>query len=445
IRFNVPDAPAPITVTLFTEAFEKAGDSPDAVAEFYVIDQLGNRAQSPEQTLDIHLSRPLELPAPTVRGQTGNNFSPTQPEIRVLVPKGSLLPGDKLTVHWQGASAVADGSYTSPQRLVSAGLEIAVPRSVLAYSLGKFVTVTYIIERNGVSTTSLPLTLNILKLPDSALIPPKILEANASNVLDVVALGSKAAIVHALLWTLIEAGQQVWMSLEGKKADGTAHNLTVWNGSDSKVNATWVNQGFWPYTLANSYLKQLGDRSTLTIKFKASLDKSNNAATATVFPDRFYTIRAEVDTWKDSVTDFANGTTGNWTIGPAGRYGRVTGGLFQNDTAIGVSGFAGVVFSQNFLFSAGRTYSFSISVRNNGPVAHLLPSFSVTLGSGQIILPAASVPKSGEWIQRVASFTVAQTGNQTISIMSHQDRGSGSGTDGGNDYQIDNITVTRRP
>jgi hypothetical protein len=288
---EVTSPPTPVTVTLFTADFQKIGDGKIEL-DFVVTDQLGNSSTSTVKTLDVHLSRPLELPAPTVRGQTGNNFSPTQPEIRVLVPQGSLLPDDKLTVQWTGATAVPAGSYTSPQRLVSAGLEIAVPRSVLAYSLGKPVTVTYTIERNGVSTTSLPLTLNIQTLPASALITPKIIDADANNVLDVIALGTKNPTIHGLLWTLIDVGQHVWMSLEGKKADGSPHNLTVWSGGASYANATWVSQGFWPRTFANSYVKELGNDSTLTIKFKASLDKSNNAATATVFPDRTYTIRA---------------------------------------------------------------------------------------------------------------------------------------------------------
>jgi hypothetical protein len=134
--------------------------------------------------------------------------------------------------------------------------------------------------------------LNILTLPATALIAPKIVEADANNFLDVMALGSNNATIHALLHTLIEAGQPCWLSLEGKKADGTAHNLTRWNGLPSQVNATWISQGFWPNALANSYLKQLGHGTTLTIKFKVSLDKSNNLATATVFPDRTYTIKA---------------------------------------------------------------------------------------------------------------------------------------------------------
>jgi len=289
-RFNVPDAPAPITLTLFTADFEKAGDGPDAVAEFYVIDQLGNRARSSEQIIDIHLSR-LDLRAPTVIGQSGNNFSPTQPQIRVMIPTG-LLPSDLVFVNWTGSTAAADGSYTSPQRLVSAGLEFAVPRSVLAFSLNSPITVIYTVTRNGVSTTSPPLKLNILPLPASALIPPKIIDADANNVLDVNALGTKDATIHGLLWTLIEAGQQVWLWLEGKKADGSAHNLTVWNGGGNYVNATWLNQGFWPRTFANSFLKQLGHNTPLTLHFLVALDKSNIKDNAVVFPLRTYTIRS---------------------------------------------------------------------------------------------------------------------------------------------------------
>lgn len=291
VRFDVPDAPAAINQTLFTDTFQRAGDNPSAVLEFRVFDQLGNVVKSGEKRLDIHLGR-VTLLAPTVQGMNGNQFSPTIPEVRVLVPQGSLLPGDMLKVKWTGATAVAAGSYTSPPRLVSAGLEIAVPRSVLAYSLGQQVTVTYFIERDGNTTESPPLLLNILPLPATALIAPKIVEADANNYLDVLALGTKNATIHGLLHTLIEAGQQCWMRLEGKKADGSVHNLTVWSGSSSQVNATWINQGYWPKALTNSYLKDLGHNTPLTIKYKVALDKSNVEANAVVFPDRVYTIKA---------------------------------------------------------------------------------------------------------------------------------------------------------
>ncbi|WP_025110582.1 Ig-like domain-containing protein [Pseudomonas sp. H1h] len=287
---EVTDPPTPLTITLFTADFLKVGDG-KIVVDFVVTDQLGNSATSGTKTLDVHVAH-IDLQPPTVIGQTGNNFSPTQTQIRVLVPTGPLLPTDQFTVTWTGATSTAAGSYTSPPQSVSAGLEIAVPRSVLAYSLGKIITVTYTLIRNGVPSTSLALLLNILVLPAAALITPKIIDADTSNVLDLIALGSKDGTIHGLLWTLIEVGQQVWLTLEGKKADGSPHTLNVWNGGASKVNTAWVNQGFWPKTVANSYLNQLGDGSTLTIKFKAALDQSNIEANAVVFPDRTYTIRS---------------------------------------------------------------------------------------------------------------------------------------------------------
>ncbi|MFJ2539134.1 hypothetical protein [Pseudomonas sp. NPDC087614] len=227
----LPPVPQSVVIPIPKEKLEQGGDDSDFEFKFRVVDYLTNPSGPPTWsdvvTVDVHLNR-LTLPAPTVKGQTGNNFSPTQPEVRVLVPQGSLLPDDKLNVIWQGAAETpAAGTYTSPQRLVSAGLEIAVPRSVLAYSLGKPVTVIYVIEHNGASSNSLPLSLNILTLPATALIPPKIVEADANNVLDVNALGSKNATLHGLLHTdrggptgLDEPGRS-----EGRRQPSQPHNL----------------------------------------------------------------------------------------------------------------------------------------------------------------------------------------------------------------------------
>ncbi|MFM9384705.1 Ig-like domain-containing protein [Pseudomonas sp. UV AK001] len=280
----------PITYTLTTLDLQQIGDGTHTVSAT-IKDQLSNFRVSPDTTIVI-TANSLVLPPPSVTGQTGNNFNPTLQNVEVVVPAGALLPSDKVHVEWEGAISAPGASFKSAQRLVSAGLKFPVPRSVLAYSLGKAVKVTYVIERNGVSTPSQVLPLNILPLPATALIPPKILEADANNVLDVIALGTKNATIHALLWTLIADGMPCWLSLEGKKADGTAHNLALWNGLPARVNPTWVSQGFWPAALVNSYLKQLGDGTSLRIKFAVSMDMSNDRATAVEFPDRVYTIKA---------------------------------------------------------------------------------------------------------------------------------------------------------
>ncbi|WP_248738968.1 hypothetical protein [Pseudomonas sp. MWU12-2029] len=290
ITFTNPDPTKPITHTLTAAELQQIGDGTHQVSAT-VVDQLSNRNVSPTSSIII-TANTLVLPPPSVTGQTGNNFNPTLQNVEVVVPAGALLPGDKVHVEWEGAISAPGASFKSAQRLVSAGLKFPVPRSVLAYSLGKAVKVTYVIERNGVSTPSQVLPLNILPLPATALIPPKILEADANNVLDVIALGTKNATIHALLWTLIADGMPCWLSLEGKKADGTAHNLALWNGLPARVNPTWVSQGFWPAALVNSYLTQLGDGTSLRIKFAVSMDMSNVRATAVEFPDRVYTIKA---------------------------------------------------------------------------------------------------------------------------------------------------------
>lgn len=57
VEFDAPHAPAPITTMLFTDTFEQAGDHPNSIVEFQVLDQLGNVVASSQQHLDIHLNR----------------------------------------------------------------------------------------------------------------------------------------------------------------------------------------------------------------------------------------------------------------------------------------------------------------------------------------------------------------------------------------------------
>lgn len=408
VRFDVPEAPAPINLTLFTDTFQRAGDNPNAVAEFKVFDQLGNAVMSGEKRVDIHLGR-LSLLAPTVRGMNGNQFSPTTPEIRVLVPQGSLLPTDTLWVNWQGATAVPDGSYPSPPRLVSAGLEIAVPRSVLAYSLSQRVSVSYFIERDGKAVESAVLLLDILPLPATALNSPKIVEADANNFLDITALGTKNATIHALLHTLIEAEQPCWLRLEGKKADGTAHDLTLWAGLPARVNSTWINQGFWPQTLANSYFVQLGHGTTLTLKYLVALDKSNIETNAVKFPDRVYTIKSVelVVPTLDRVLD-SNGEEvleGGWTV----------------STSLTLSGTASKGLDIEVFDDDG-----SSTVAKGRATADPLTGIwtrEVTVAEGKHRIFARSLYHSGEVDSGARSFTVTADVAPTIDSITATDNG----------------------
>lgn len=282
-----------VSMTLYTADFEKTGDGKLTVY-FRVTDQLGNFEISDSTALDIHLAVPFEPPAPTVRGQTGNTFKPTLPEIMVLIPGASLLPDDKLSVQWTGATAAAGGSYTSPLQLVSEGLQITVPLSVLAFSLGKTVTVTYTVIRNAVPRISLPLLLNIEALPDSSLILPVILDADnngAGPQFDVSKLTANAT-YRMGVWPLIATGQYVWLRLKGTNADGSDYNLQIHTAPGSMVSDKWLDQGYYERSIAFAGLRNLKDGSTLRMEFKAALGKSTNESEAVPFPVRTYTIRA---------------------------------------------------------------------------------------------------------------------------------------------------------
>jgi YVTN family beta-propeller protein len=79
VEFDVPDAPAPITKTLFTDIFEQAGDHPNSIVEFQLFDQLGNVVFSSQQYLDIHLKRETAGPVgevPLGMPQRGIAISP---------------------------------------------------------------------------------------------------------------------------------------------------------------------------------------------------------------------------------------------------------------------------------------------------------------------------------------------------------------------------------
>ncbi|QAY92945.1 hypothetical protein [Pseudomonas sp. ACM7] len=107
-----------------------------------------------------------------------------------------------LSVTWTGAAGTpVDGSHTITAAPISSiGLEIPVPVSVIAFNLGKPVTISYTVTRNGQSQPSQPFSLNVQSIPnqDGALPTPAI-DGAVGNVLDVnslVGIGSCSNVWH---------------------------------------------------------------------------------------------------------------------------------------------------------------------------------------------------------------------------------------------------------
>ncbi|TFB35507.1 hypothetical protein E3W21_25325, partial [Pseudomonas sp. F01002] len=187
---------------------------------------------------------------------------------------------------------------------------------------------------------------------------------------------------------------------------GTTTATTVYVGGNASINTTVeVRDNGSPKQ--NASVNSIGGWGEISLSVGVgfhSITARGLYGNNPVSPARTFTV--VVDTWRDSITDFSNGTAGNWQIGPAGFQGRITGGVFHNDTTAH-TGHAGVLFSQTFNFMAGRTYSFSYSVRNFSPLVNNIPPiFSVSTASNQQILPVYSVPRTGQWYQQSANFSV---------------------------------------
>ncbi|MDR6609603.1 hypothetical protein [Pseudomonas synxantha] len=147
--------------------------------------------------------------------------------------------------------------------------------------------------------------------------------------------------------------------------------------------------------------------------------------------------------WSDSITDFNDGSLGSWNQGITAKGAEIINGVFRNETKR-LTGNAGIVLFKYFRFEKDRTYLFSYRVRNfSGEAANRPPRLSVSSG-GSTILPEYSIPRDGEWHYMQREFSVPTTHDSIqININSHENRGGGSGSDGGNDYEIDDIVVLK--
>ncbi|KIH82329.1 hypothetical protein [Pseudomonas batumici] len=266
-----------------------------------------------------------KLPALTIDEAPDDRLDPMAAvaTLTAVVPHyNGMLSTDEISVTWTGAAgSPAEGSHTtSPIEVGTIGEKtIPLPVSVIAFSLGKPVTVSYTVIRDGSSLpASDPLTLPVGVLPQSALEPsrPRILEAAQEGngaELDVGTLTGNGTL-RINSWPLIAAGQYVWLRLKGFKPDNLAYDVTLWE-PPNKVSSDWVSAGFATNVAQNAYLRALKDGSTLTVEFKASFNQSTEESQATPFPPRTYTIRAVLDLRAPSIKQ-ATGTAPTQQLNP---------------------------------------------------------------------------------------------------------------------------------
>jgi hypothetical protein len=237
---------------------------------------------------------PLQPSLKEAAGSNSLNPFAAKDTLTVVVPHYTgMASTDQISVTWTGAAGTpAGGSHTSTA--VEVGTvgekEIPIPNTVVAFNLGKAVTVFYTVIRNGTPTKSEEFILNVQTIPnEDSRLPNPIINANTTSELDVTTLPANAQ-TRIAAWTLIKQGQKLWMRyfVEGNPTPIS----TTYNGDSVPAGAE--SSGMYPNTPVNE-LKALANGARLRIEFKVGFDGSTDESKAVVFPTRIYTVKALVE------------------------------------------------------------------------------------------------------------------------------------------------------
>ena len=278
---------------------------------------------SPSEVFRINIGAAMNLTAASVKEATGaapnQQLSPVAATsaLTVVIPQYGIEPGDQVSVTWAGASA--EGSHTTRKQTLPASREIVIPVEVILYNLGQPVTVNYTVTRNGDDyPPSATLNLRVQNFTASDLLDSKPKIQQAANEGEGTELDlndtTGGGTVRIEGWPHISVGQYVWLRLKGTKADGSNHDLTIWQ-PPSRVTSDEYDRNYLQATAPYDYLKDLGEGSTLTVEFKVAFDQNSDEALAHTFPLRTYTVRAALVLRPPRVKQ-ATGTVPNQQLDP---------------------------------------------------------------------------------------------------------------------------------
>ncbi|MGY1892717.1 hypothetical protein ACW9IR_25130, partial [Pseudomonas sp. SDT291_1_S447] len=265
------------------------------------------------------LATPLKPSVKEAAGSNSLNPFAAKDTLTVVVPHYTgMASTDQITVTWTGAAGTPDGgSHTSTAAPVGTvgEKEIPIPNTVVAFNLGKAVTVFYTVIRNSSPIKSGEFALNVQAIPDEhAELPTPTIDGAVGNELDVTKLTGTEHL-RIVKWPLQAAGQRKWLRYDGFDKNGNAINQVIWQGEAHNLDNGLAE------VAPIAWLRGLKDRSELTITFKVNFDQVANGATVATFPLREYTVKAlvelkpEITSVRDSEREIPNnGTTTDNTI-----------------------------------------------------------------------------------------------------------------------------------
>jgi hypothetical protein len=242
-------------------------------------------------TLKFSVGVALDLTAPGIKEASGTNLNPiaARDKLTVVVPHYTgMTKTDQISVSWTGPPGTpAGGSHTSTPVLVGTvgTKEIGIPNSVVAFNLNKVVKVIYIVTRNGTPSTSDPLTLTVLPIPQQdGNLPIPTIDGKTELELDVTTLPANAQ-TRIPAWPLIQRGQRLWLHYF---IEGNAKPInTTYDGTEVPPEG---ESGMNPNTPVAA-LQDIANGTKLRVEFKVTFDGSIDESKAVVFPLREHTVK----------------------------------------------------------------------------------------------------------------------------------------------------------
>ncbi|MFJ2320504.1 hypothetical protein [Pseudomonas sp. NPDC087817] len=350
--------------------------------------------------LTLRIGAALDLDAPKIKeanGSTSLNPLAAKDSLTAIVDYTGMAIGDDIIVTWTGTPP--NGSDTSAKKTVTTLGPQSIPlkNAVVAFNLGKAVTVSYTVTRAGAPVPSKELALTVLAIPqeDPALGKPLITQA-ANNgegpELDVRALTANATI-RINSWPLIALKQYVWLRVEGTNKDESKYDKTFLQPPGSQTNQGWVDQGYYLHQIPLADLQNLKDGSDLTLYFKAGLGGSQDVNEAVSFPVRKYTVKvALAQPIKPSIKEAPGSSS---TLNPIAAKNRLTV-LVPHYTGMASTDQLSVTWTGAANTPAGGSHtSAAVSVGTVGQKEIAIPNTVVAFNLGKAVKVFYTVTRNG--------------------------------------------------
>ena len=274
-------------------------------------DLVGRSNTTVAQVVGFH----LDLKQPSVLQANDTTLAPLDAlsKLTIVVPQGTTLSTDLLSVCWTAKPGThTEGSIVTAAKPISEiGLNNDISPQLMAFSLGDVVSVSYIITRDGEQWPSETLSLTVQNLPQSALIAPRLKEADSQGEGSELKLANLTP--QGKMWCpgfpLNAEGQFVWLLFKGTNADGSPYENYIWAAPFAYVNEQWVLDGFFEALAPYGDLIGLMPGRPLTMVMFISFGKSQDLTLAKRFMERTYSVSAVEDVAPtiESITATDNG------------------------------------------------------------------------------------------------------------------------------------------